>query len=82
MMNELSKLYYPVFLFIVFSLLTSCSTVSYEAIYPTLKDGKYDSEFPYRGSSSELEAISHSVKRINSTCFYKTYIFDLHPHFR
>lgn len=76
MTNKLSKLYYPVFLFIVCSLLNSCSTVTYETIYPTLKDGKYDSEFPYRGSSSELEAISHSVKRINSTCFYRTYIFN------
>ncbi|MCG6914204.1 serine protease [bacterium BMS3Abin03] len=74
-MNESSKFYYLFFLFIIFALLTSCTTVSYETVYPTLKDGKYDSEFPYRGSSEELETISQSVKRINSTCFYKTYIF-------
>ena len=76
MMNESSKIYYLFFLLINFLLLTSCTTVSYETVYPTLKDGKYDSEFPYRGSSEELETISKSVKRINSTCFYKTYIFN------
>ena len=77
MMNRLSKLCYSVYLLLVLFIFPSCTTVSYESIYPTLKDGKYDSEFPYRGSSEELEEVSNSVKRINSTCFYKTYIFDL-----
>ena len=30
---------------------------SYEAVYPTLSDGKYDSEFPYRNCSEQLEDI-------------------------
>ncbi len=38
-------------------------------------DGKYDSEFPYRGSSDELERISQTVQRVSSTGFYKTYLF-------
>lgn len=76
MINESIKFYDLFFLLIIFVLLSSCTTVSYETVYPTLKDGKYDSEFPYRGSSEELETISQSVKRINSTCFYKTYIFN------
>ncbi|QQS35426.1 MAG: trypsin-like peptidase domain-containing protein [Ignavibacteriales bacterium] len=54
----------------------SCSTVTYKTIFPTLDDGKYDSEFPYKGSSAELEEIGQSVYRINSTAFYYTYIFD------
>ena len=54
----------------------SCSTVTYDKIFPTLKDGKYDSEFPYTGSSMELEKISKTVNRINATGFYKTYLFD------
>ena len=29
-------------------LLFSCKGTTYEAVYPTLSDGKYDSEFPYR----------------------------------
>ncbi len=64
------------FLIITQLILISCSSGTYEKIYPTLMDGKYDSEFPYRGSSEELEKISQTVQRINSTGFYKTYIFS------
>lgn len=66
--------------FIALSLLVlftfSCSSVTYEKVYPTLQDGKYDSEFPYKNCSSQLEEISISTKRVNSTAFYKTYTFD------
>lgn len=55
---------------------TSCSTVTYKEIYPTLADGKYDSEFPYKGASDELRDISSTVHRISSSIFYKTYTFD------
>jgi len=55
----------------------SCSTVTYKEIFPTLQDGKYDSEFPYKGASDELRTISNTVHRINSTAFYKSYLFDL-----
>jgi hypothetical protein len=62
---------------IIFSLfLFACSTVSYQEIYPTLADGKYDSEFPYKGASDELREISSTVHRINSSVFYKTYTFE------
>jgi hypothetical protein len=57
-------------------LFTNCSTISYKEIYPILQDGKYDSEFPYKGASDELKDISQCVHRINSTVFYKTYRFD------
>jgi hypothetical protein len=63
-------------LFGLFLILLSCSTVSYKEIYPILQDGKYDSEFPYKGASKELREISQTVHRINSTAFYKTYLFD------
>jgi len=56
--------------------LSACSTVSYQEIYPTLADGKYDSEFPYKGASDELREISSTVHRINSSVFYKTYTFE------
>jgi hypothetical protein len=56
--------------------LSACSTVSYKEIYPTLADGKYDSEFPYKGASDELREISSTVHRIHSSVFYKTYTFD------
>lgn len=54
----------------------SCSTLSYEAVYPTLADGKYDSEFPYKSTSDELAKISETIYRVNTTAFYKIYIFD------
>jgi hypothetical protein len=45
-------------------------------MYPILADGKYDSEFPYKGVSDELKEISSTVQRIHSSVFYKTYTFD------
>ena len=60
----------------LYFILTSCSGVTYKEIYPILQDGKYDSEFPYKGASDELREISQTVHRINSTAFYKTYLFD------
>lgn len=58
-------------------LFSSCSSTSvYDKVYPTLNDGKYDSEFPYRNSSTQLEEISNSIKLINSIAFYESYVFD------
>jgi hypothetical protein len=57
-------------------LLFDCSTTSYKDIYPILRDGKYDSEFPYKGASEELREISQTVQRIQSSTFYRTYTFD------
>jgi len=55
----------------------SCSTNSlYQKMYPALLDGKYDSEFPYRNCSDQLEEISNSIKLINSIAFYTSYVFD------
>jgi len=56
----------------------SCSPASqiYETAYPALNDGKYDSEFPYKSSSKQLEEISRSIKMINVLVFYTSYFFD------
>lgn len=56
-------------------LFLSCSTITYDANYPTLKDGQYDSEFPYRSTSNELEKISNTIQRIISSAFYRVYVF-------
>jgi hypothetical protein len=53
-----------------------CSSYVYDTVYPTLGDGKYDSEFPYKSSSTELTKISETIQRVNSTAFYKIYVFD------
>lgn len=57
-------------------LLQNCSTITYDSIYPTLKDGRYDSEFPYRSTSVELEKISQSIQRIIASAFYRVYVLD------
>ncbi|MBI9071927.1 MAG: trypsin-like peptidase domain-containing protein [Melioribacteraceae bacterium] len=56
-------------------LIISCKPIIYNVAYPTLDDGKYDSEFPYKSSSKELEEISNSVKLLNCMAFYESYIF-------
>lgn len=58
-------------------LINACSSTSvYDKVYPTLNDGRYDSEFPYRNSSAQLEEISNSVKLVNSIAFYTSYLFN------
>ncbi len=53
----------------------SCSTSAYREVYPTLLDGKYDTEFPYRGCSKQLEEISESVKMLSTVAYYRTFAF-------
>lgn len=67
-----------IFIVLFIFVFASCSSTSkiYETAYPTLNDGKYDSEFPYKSSSKQLEEISHSIKMINVLVFYTSYFFD------
>jgi hypothetical protein len=75
-MKKTSRMAAILCLISLFILSFGCSTVTYKEIYPILQDGKYDSEFPYKGASAELREISRTVHRINSTAFYRTYLFD------
>ncbi len=59
-------------------LFNSCARKIYEVTYPTLLDGKYDSEFPYRSSSKQLEEIGASVKMLSVIAFYKNNIIVEH----
>ena len=63
-------------LLISFLLFNNCSFTTYEKVYPTLGDGKYDSEFPYKSTSDELNKISETIQRVNTTAFYKIYVFN------
>lgn len=56
-------------------LMTSCSRTTYETVYPTLSDGRYDSEFPYRNCSGQLEEIAASLVKLDVLVFYQTYTF-------
>ena len=53
----------------------SCSNGSYKTVTAVSQSNKYDSEFPYRDGSSQLEEISNTIYRINSIAFYHVYIF-------
>ena len=65
-----------ILLVLIFVSLNSCSSDVYKTVYPTLVDGEYDSEFPYKSSSGQLEEIGESVKLLNTLAFYKSYIFE------
>jgi hypothetical protein len=56
-------------------LFVSCTSAIYKEMYPTLMDGRYDSEFPYQACSEQLEQIGESVQRINTMTSYRTYYF-------
>jgi hypothetical protein len=53
----------------------SCTSSVYKEVYPTLLDGRYDSEFPYRNCSSQLEEIASSVKMVSTIAYYRTFSF-------
>lgn len=57
--------------------LAGCNEMTYEAVYPTLSDGKYDSEFPYRNCSEQLDEIASSLVKLDVLVFYNTYTFSL-----
>ncbi len=72
----INKKIIPLLILIVLQfILSSCARQIYEVTYPTLLDGKYDSEFPYRSSSKQLEEISSTVNMLNVIAFYRNYIF-------
>ncbi len=74
---EISKIFLHGMFGLACCISLSCSTASYREVYPILTDGKYDSEFPYRGCSAQLEQISESVRMISCIAYYKSYNFPL-----
>ncbi len=76
-MGSLSKYKLLFYLILLGSLiLVSCNRMTYERMYPTLNDGKYDTEFPYRDCSNQLDDISLTVKKIFCLADYKTFTFE------
>ncbi len=53
---------------------SGCNNYILETVYPTLNDGKYDSEFPYKNCSEQLESIGLSVKLVNVIAYYRNYV--------
>ncbi|MDZ7357069.1 MAG: serine protease [candidate division KSB1 bacterium] len=75
-MKKLLSLYSAVPLILVL-VLVSCAKKIFQTAYPTLSDGRYDSEFPYKSCSKELQEISESVNRVFCNSLYKSYSFSL-----
>ena len=74
-MKKYNCLFY-LLLIVLVVLFLACTTKVYEVAYPVLNDGLYDSEFPYKGCSKQLQQISESVKLVNSIAYYRGYIFS------
>lgn len=74
--KSFQKLIPIILLSIQFIFQISCTKHIYDVIYPTLSDGRYDSEFPYRNASEQLEEISRSIKMLNYIVYYKAYLFS------
>lgn len=72
----LNRITFILFIGLFFSSCTSETEIR-KVTYPELFDGKYDSEFPARSSSEQLEKISNSIRLVNNIAFYRTYHFDL-----
>lgn len=65
-----------ILLLIAIITLVSCSKKIYRTAYPTLSDGRYDSEFPYKNCSQELQEISEAVTKVFCNTYYKNYYFE------
>ncbi len=59
------------------AVLSACTTSVYKDVYPTLTDGRYDSEFPYKGCSQQLEEVSGTVHMLSSIAYYRSYAFTV-----
>jgi hypothetical protein len=73
---QISNYFLVLTLLSVIFTVSSCQKATYKTVYPTLSDGRYDSEFPYRNCSSELDDISKSVKKLYCLVEYDRYDYD------
>jgi hypothetical protein len=74
--NQISVLWKSMIGISIFFLLTGCSKYIYENVYPTLVDGKYDTEFPYKECADQLNDIAQTIKQINYIAYYRSYQFS------
>jgi hypothetical protein len=53
----------------------SCTTTVYREVHTTVPTGKYDSHFPDRNCSEQLETVAESVRMVSSIAYYRSYVF-------
>lgn len=73
------RIYKVIFLFISITLLASgmaCTPKPTETIRKKVTANQYDSAFPGKNDSKALVRIMKSVKRVNSTVYYSTYVYS------
>lgn len=68
------------FCFVLLMLFVGCTQTIQKVVYPTLSDGRYDSEFPYKNCSKQLQQVMESVKKINVIAYYESFVFDYDQH--
>jgi len=73
-MKALSHLSHVAFL-LTAMMWISCAPSVYKEVFPTLLDGKYDTEFPYKGCAQQLEEIGETVHMLNCVAYYRSYVF-------
>jgi hypothetical protein len=61
---------------VIIFVFSNCAKRIYNITYPTLSDGKYDTEFPYGSCSSQLEEVGKTVKLVNSIAYYTGFVFE------
>ncbi|MGE5401056.1 MAG: S1 family peptidase [Ignavibacteriales bacterium] len=66
----------PIMILAIAMTALSCSTTTIKEGQQDFQDGRYDSEFPNKRCSKQLEAISESIKLINSIAYYRTTYFS------
>lgn len=75
-----SRLHSLLLIWLSLSFLFTCTRKVYEVERPSVerpeKPGYYDSRFPNRNISEEIDQIFGAVKRIQTTGYYHTYIMD------
>lgn len=67
--------------FLTLLLLTSCTKYIHDFTKLIIEDGKYDTEFPHRDCSRELEQIGNSTKMITCIGYYNEYQFEPEPQY-
>jgi hypothetical protein len=63
-------------------LFLSCTTTVYREIRTTIPTGKYDSHYPDRNCSEQLEDIAESVRMVSSIAYYRSFIFSREANIR
>jgi hypothetical protein len=81
-LNMVSPHYIKIIMVMFIIVNLSCSTGNYKSLSVEPGSNNYDSAFPYRDGSRQLEEISETIYRINTIAFYRVHIFADHSNLK